>query len=164
MKNILMLKARDFFIKNILILLLFPLIAFFLIFVSYGNELHQYLSIHPEMCCLYELSTIHKIVSQSDIPTHITDLAVCMIIYSYLLFSFWLFLFAYFSYKSLQLGKQNLPLILIEFFVLVFAYYFIINPGLPVYIQILGWLLFLLFAIVITTYFLYHKRIRHEKK
>jgi hypothetical protein len=61
------LKIREYFISNIIIFLLLPLLTFFLIFISYGNELHQYLSKNPEMYYLYELSTLKKTVSQSAI-------------------------------------------------------------------------------------------------
>lgn len=158
------LKIREYFIRNILILLLLPLLTFFLIFISYGNELHQYLSKNPEMYCLYELSTLQKTVSQTTIPAHISSIAFDMVIYSYLLFSIWLILFAYSSYQKLKLRKHDLLLIFIEFIVLAFGYHFIICPRLSIYIQIIGWLFFLLLAIVITVYVLFYNRIKHEKE
>lgn len=164
MENNLILKIREYFIRNILILLLFPLLTFFLIFISYGNVLHQYLSKNPEMYCLYELSTLQKTVSQSAIPAHISSIAFDMVIYSYVLFSIWLILFAYSSYQKLKLRKHNFLLIFIEFIVLAFGYYFIVSPGLSDYIQILGWLLFLLLAIMFTVYVLLYNRMKHEKE
>jgi len=158
------LKIREHFIRNILILLLLPLFTFFLIFISYGNEFHQYLSKNPEMYCLYELSTLRETVSQSTIPAHISSIAFDMVIYSYVLFSIWLILFAYSSYQKLKLRKHNFLLTIIEFIVLAFVYCFIVSPGLSVYIQILGWLLFLLLAIVITVYVLFYNRMKHEKE
>lgn len=158
------LKIREHFIRNILILLLLPLFTFFLIFISFGNEFHQYLSKNPKMYCLYELSTLRETVSQSAIPAHISSIAFDMVIYSYVLFSIWLILFAYSSYQKLKLRKHNFLLTIIEFIVLAFGYCFIVSPGLSVYIQILGWLLFLLFAIVITVYVLFYNRMKHEKE
>ena len=158
------LKIREYFISNILIFLLLPLLTFFLIFISYGNELHQYLSKNPEMYYLYELSTLKKTVSQSAIPAHISSIAFDMVIYSYVLFSIWLILFAYSSYQKLKLRKHNFLLILIEFIILAFGYYFILSPGLSVYIQITGWLFFLLLAVVITVYVLFYNRMKHEKE
>lgn len=164
MESSLILKIREFFIRNILILLLLPLLTFFLVLISYGNELHQYLSKNPEMYCLYELSTLQKTVSQSAIPAHISSIAFDMVIYSYVLFSIWFILFAYSSYQKLKLRKHNFSLIFIEFIILGFVYYFIVSPGLSVYIQILGWSLFLLLLIVITIYFLFYNRMKHEKE
>ncbi len=159
-----MFRIREFFIRNILILLLLPLLFFFLIFITYGNELHQHLSKKPEMYSLYELSTLQKTVSQSAIPAHIASIAFDMVVYSYLLFSIWLILFAYSSYQKLKLRKHNFSLILIEFILLAFGYYFIVSPGLPAYIQILGWLIFLLLAIMITVYVLLYNKMKHEKE
>jgi len=158
------LKIREYFIKDILILLLLPLLTFFLIFISYGNELHQYLSKNPEMYCLYELSTLQKTVCQSAIPAHISSIAFDMVVYSYVLFSIWLILFAYSSYQELKRRKYNFLLLFIEFIVLAFGYYFIVCPGLSVYIQILGWLFFTLHAIVITVYVLFYNRMKHVKE
>lgn len=159
-----MFRIREFFIRNILILLLFPLLTFFLIFISYGNVLHQYLSINPEMYSLYELSILQKTVSQSAIPAHISSIAFDMVIYSYVLFSIWLILFAYSSYQKLKLRKHNFSLIFIELILLAFGYYFIVSPGLSFYIQTLGWLLFLLLGIVITVYVITYNRMKHEKE
>lgn len=164
MESSLILKIREYFIRNILILLIFPLLTFFLIFITYGNVFHQYLSEKPEMYCLYELSTLQKAVSQSAIPAHISHIAYDMVIYSYVLFSIWLILFAYSSYQKLKLRKHNFILIFMEFTVLATGYYFIISPGLSDYIQILGWLFFLLLAIVITVYVLLYNRMKHEKE
>lgn len=158
------LKIREFFIRNIVILILLPVVTFFLICISYGNELHQYLSKNPEKYCLYELSTLRKTISQATIPAHISSLAFDMVIYSYMLFSIWITLFAYSSYQKLKLRKHDFSLIFIEFIVLVFGYYFIISPGLSVYIQILGWLFFLLLAMVIIVYVLFYNRMKHEKE
>jgi hypothetical protein len=116
------------------------------------------------MYCLYELSTLQKTVSQLAIPDHISSIAFDMVIYSYVLFSIWLILFAYSSYQKLKLRKHNLLLIYIEFIVLAFGYYFIVSPGLSAYIQILGWLLFFLLAIMITVYVLFYNRMKHEKE
>lgn len=164
MESCLILKIREYFIRNILILLLVPLFTFFLIFISYGNELHQYLSKNPEIYCLYELSTLLKALSQSAIPAHILNLAFDMVIYTYVLFLIWFIMFAYYSYQRLKLKKHNILLIIIEFVVLALVYNFIISPGLSDYIQILGWLLFLLLALVIIVYVLFYIRIKHEKE
>lgn len=164
MEGSLIFKIREYLIKNILILLLFPLLNLSFIFISYGNEFHQYLSKNPEMHCLYELSTIQKTVNQSFIPTHVKSLALDMVIFSYVLFSIWLFLFAYSSYQKLKYRKHNFLLIFIEFIVLVFVYSFIVSPGLSVYIQVLGWLIFLLLGIVLIVYVLFYNRMKHEKE
>lgn len=157
-------KIREYFIRNLLILLLLPILTFFLIFISYGNEVHKYLRKKPEMYSLYELTTLQETVNQSAIPEHVSYIAFDMVIYSYLLFAIWFILFAYSTYQKLKLRKYNFLLLFIEFFVLAFGYYFIISPGLSIYIQILGWFFFFLLAMVITIYVLFYNRIKHEKE
>jgi len=164
MENSLILKIRDFFIRNIIILILFPVLTFFLICTSYGNELQSYLIKNPQMYCLYELSTLQKTLSQSNIPVHVSCIAVDMVVYSYALFSIWLILFAYSSYQKLKLMKYNFPIILIEFILLAFIFYLIVSPGLPVYFQILGWLFILLLALMIIVYFLLYSKMKYEKE
>ena len=159
-----LIQIRKFFFRNILSLLLLPLLTFFLIFISYGNEFHQYLNNNPDMFSLYELSTLQKTVSESNIPDHVESLAIDMVIYSYGLFSIWFILFAFSCYQKLSRGVHNFSLIFIEFIVLSLSYYFIISPGLSVYIQILGWLFFLMLAMVITVYLLLYNRMKHEKE
>lgn len=164
MENSLILKIREFFIKNIVILILFPIFIFILIFILYGNELNTYLRKNPDVNCLYELSTLQKTLSQSVIPVHVSSIAFNMIIYSYVLFSIWLILFAYSSYQKLKLRKHDFSHIFFEFILLAFIYYFIVSPGLPDYIQILGWLFFLLLTFIIIVYFLLYTRMKYEKE
>lgn len=163
MESSLMLRSREFFIRNILILLFFPLLTLFMIFISFGNEFHQYLLKNPEMYRLYELSTLRETISESAIPYHITSLAFDMVIYSYLFFSIWLILFSYSSYFSLSRRQQNFSIIFIEFIVLVLVYFLIISPGLSAFIQILGWFFLILLAIMFAVYFLFN-RMKHEKE
>ena len=113
-------KIREYFIINLLILLLLPILTFFLIFISYGNEVHKYLRKKPEMYSLYELTTLQETVNQSAIPEHVSYIAFDMVIYSYLLFAIWFILFAYSTYQKLKLRKYNFLLLFIEFFVLAF--------------------------------------------
>lgn len=164
METNIILKIREFFIRNIVILIFLPLLAFFFIFISYGNELHQYLIKNPGMFNLYELSTLKQTVSQSAIPTHIAWVAFDMVMYAYILFSVWLILFAYSCYYKLSRRRYSFSLVLIEFTVLALIYYFIVSPGLLTYIQILGWLAFLLVAVMITVYSLLYYRLKHEKE
>ena len=119
---------------------------------------------NPEINCLYELSTLQKIVSQSSIPAHVSSIAFYMAIYSYVLFSIWLIGFAYSSYQNLKRNNQRFILIFAEYLVLALVYYFIINPGLSIYIQAFGSLYFIILAIVITVYVLYYNRMKIEKE
>lgn len=164
MENNLILKIREFFVRNILILLLLPLLTFLLIFISYGNELQQYLSNNQENYSLYELLTIQKVISQLDIPNHIIGIASDIVNYSYVLFSIWLILFAYSCYYHLSRKEHNFTLIFIELAILLLVYFFIIRPGLSMLIQTVVWVVFLLIVMMIALYGLFFKRMKHEKK
>jgi len=156
----LIIKIRVFLISNMLILLIIPILTFLLIFITYGNEIHEYLIKYPDMYRLYELTTIKKTVSQSAIPSHIKCLAIDMVIYSYVLFSMCLILFAYSSYFLLSRKRHNSILIIMEFTTLVLIYYFIAIPGMPFFIKLLVWLFFSSVGIMISVYLLFYKIIK----
>ncbi len=157
-------RVREFFIRNIVLLILFPLIVFILIFTFHGEVLHEFLTTNPETYKLYELSTLKEAISHSNIPTHIKSLAFDMVGYSFTLFVFWFLLFACYSYLSLSRNKYTLAFILTEFVVLILIYFFIVSPGLSIFIKIIGWFLFLLLAVMVVVYFLFFNQLKHEKK
>jgi hypothetical protein len=165
MESNVIIKTREFLIKNIVTLIILPLITFFFIFISYGEVIQQYLFKNPESYRLYELNTINQIISQiSVLPNHIKSLAIDMVIYSYVLFLSWLLLFIYYCYYKLSRKQFNFTLIIIEFAMLLLTYVFIISPGLSKEFYIIGYLLFFLLIVMHFIYILYFKKIQDEKE
>jgi len=159
------LTIRDFFVKNIAILILLPLLTFFFVFISYGDALHLILIKNPQFYSLYELNTLNKVISQTTLlPYHVASIAFDMIIYSYLIYALWLLLYAYSSYYKIARDEHNFLLIIIEYLVLVLIYFYVLSPGLSLLIQLAGWFFFLLLIAMFTIYALYFKRVNHEKE
>jgi hypothetical protein len=165
MENNFILKIREFYVNNIVALILLPLLSFLFIFISYGNVLHQYLINNIDLYNLYELLTLSKVInSTSFIPVHIVSITLDLVIYSYILFASWLFLFAYSCYFEFSRKKYNFLLILIEFGTLTVIYFFVISPGLSFIVQVLGWLFFSLLIVMFIIYAMFFKLVKHEKE
>jgi hypothetical protein len=127
MENNAIIKIREFVIRNILILLLFPLITITSIFIIYGNIIDKCIIVNPELSrlsgFLYELIAVHDFISMvDDLPGHIKNLAYYAVYYTYILYIFWLLLFFYDCYFRLSRKQFNLVLIIIEFTILLSAY------------------------------------------
>jgi len=159
-----LLNVRAFLTRNLVPFVTFPLITLFIVFIYYGSEIDHFIGNHPEKYRFYELVNLTGFIRQiSNIPLHVKTLVVDMVYLIYIIYIVWLIVFAFNSLYKLARKEHNHISMAIEYFILFFIFFLIINPGMPLAISIFGFILFVFWIIIFSVYFLYYSRLKHEE-
>lgn len=131
---------RNWFINNLILLLLLPLTAISIIFINYGNEIDKVLSINPLLFKLFQLKTQLTVLSYDlELPSHVKSLGYDSIIFLIILFFTWLFTHSIFCYLQLSQQSGSKARLVFETILLLLIFIFIVSPNLPLAIIVLGY-------------------------
>lgn len=144
--------------RNLLVLILIPFFIFTMLSLTFHVEVNQIVLNEPYKFRLYELQTINYVFQHSTTPLHIKYLVRNTVIYTYGLYSIWLFLFGFSTYRVLSRNNNpNYVLILSELIILVLVNYFIISPGLPLIFELIIWGYIILIIVILLLYWMYYR-------
>ncbi|MGM0408935.1 MAG: hypothetical protein ACQERU_13215 [Bacteroidota bacterium] len=145
--------------RNLLILLLLPVISIVLIYIVYGNIIDNFLIEEQIINKLHQLKTHIDIFNSNvvliplnPIPQIVFKIGYAATVFIYIIFFVWLIINLLSTYYKLSNRVGSKFLMLIELFIILGLYLIIINPGLNILLSVTG---FLVIAFVMTIILMY---------
>lgn len=156
---------RNWLIRNILLLLMVPVIILSWIYINYANVIGKFLLERPDLFKLYQLKNqITIFTSKIDLPVHITSLGYDVTIFLYILYVVWLATHTYYTYYQLSHNKGSKEGLLMETIILLVVYILFASPKLALWIVLSGYFAISLIILVIALYWIYSIKLKNEEK
>lgn len=146
---------RNWFAKNMVLLLIFPLIVISFVFINYGEEIDKVLLRNPSLFKLFQLKTQLKVLSEIEIPSHIKSLGYDSVIFIFILFFSWILTHSFYCYFQLSRNEGSKSLLFFETMLLLLIFIFIVSPHLSLMIIVIGYAFLAVQIILIGLYWGY---------
>ena len=157
-------KLRKHLKRNIISLLTIPVLFFLIVFTYFGNEIQPQILNNSNNFSFFEINTYkNQLQNNPLIPLHVKSFVNVMVIYTMMIFYYYLVLFMYSCYKKHAENHFNTTGI-VEFIVLLIIQVVVISPGIHFFYKIIGYLPFLIVFGIAITFKLYFLKLLHEKK
>jgi len=93
---------RNWFSKNLILLVILPLIINSIIFITNGAVIDKVLAKNPEFLKLFQLNTQLKVLNETEIPYYVKSLGYDLVILVIVVFFIWLLNHTLYCYLQLS--------------------------------------------------------------
>jgi hypothetical protein len=153
--NSIFLTFRNWFSKNLILLLILPLIINTIIFITNGEEIDKVITENSEFLKLFQLNTQLKVLNETEIPYYVKSLGYDSVILIIVLFFIWLLNHTLYCYLQLSHKTGSKVLLVVETILLLLIFIFIVSPHFPLLIFVFGYALLAIQIILIALYWVY---------
>ncbi len=163
--NDFILKLRKHLKRNIISILIIPLLTFVIVFTFYGNDIQTQILNNFKNFSFIEINTYKNLLGNAkEIPMHIKSFVNVMVVFIIVIFYYYLVLYIYSCYKKLSENRLKLTLGIVEFIVLLIIQVVVISPGMQLFYKIIGYVPFVVLLGIAVIFKIYFLKLLHEKK